>query len=271
VFYLPDVLASRIFDADDFWGLVMRALILGIYILILGFTSTQSFATPEQTLQAARDKGLKLPLEYRAIDSPIEGFVLIGNPNDSGDFPILISSSADLLFIGKKWAKIEKKNLRYLAPDEDLALRNELVKKLKTDRLASYKFGDGHKKVFLFSAYDCPICRRLQVELQKNNPSLDSTVYVLHSNLRAKDQAAFATAGALWCARDPKKSWEDLSSGRKSPNGEAFACPAYSAWITYLIQIALFPPIERDSVPRFVFADGTSKTGFNGSLTEILK
>jgi hypothetical protein len=249
----------------------MRSFIFGFYFFALCLVSMRSFATPEQTLQAARDKGLKLPLEYRAIESPIEGFVLIGNPNDAGEFPILISADAELLFMAKKWAKLEKKGLRYLAAPEDLALRSKLIAKLKTSRLASYKFGDGSKKVFLFSAFDCPVCRGLQTELLKKNPALDTTVYVLHSNLRANDSAAFATAGALWCATDPKNSWEVLTSGRKSTSTEPTSCPAYAGWISYLIQIALFPPIARDSVPRFAFADGTSKTGFTGPLSEALK
>lgn len=67
------------------------------------------------------------------------------------------------------------------------------------------RFGDGKRRIVVFSDPDCPFCRQLQAEIGKLQ---NVTVYVLPYPLAGLHPTAAAMAERIWCAPDRAAAWD---------------------------------------------------------------
>ncbi|GLR13663.1 hypothetical protein GCM10007907_24530 [Chitinimonas prasina] len=138
-----------------------------------------------------------------------------------------------------------------LSQDEQRQLYRQWLGSLSKDQFPTYTFGTGKRQVLLFTAFDCPSCRKLEDALQKRAKQLDATVYIVPTSLRFdhNPDAQSKLKGVL-CADDKAASWKSLIlSGQASPvscNADPFA----------FARLALaFPASVPNSVPTAITLD----------------
>lgn len=132
------------------------------------------------------------------------------------------------------------------------------------------KFGNGSRKLYVFSDPDCPYCRRLDPELSALK---DVTVYLFPFPLAQLHPNAPGVAEAIWCQSDRAAAWSEYQTlARQTPQ------PALmDAWHQYLHehkqpdQPTCENPIPRNlafgekwhinGTPALIFEDGTLVPG----------
>ncbi|MCA8480100.1 DsbC family protein [Burkholderia multivorans] len=127
------------------------------------------------------------------------------------------------------------------------------------------KFGNGSRRLFIFSDPDCPYCRKLEGTLTKLQ---DVTIFIFPFPLAGHENAAEIAEG-IWCQKDRAAAWrayQDLTLTTREPE-------LLSAWRDYLHQHnqparpTCANPIARNlefgrqwniaGTPALVFEDGT--------------
>lgn len=145
------------------------------------------------------------------------------------------------------------------------ALLNDIPK----DRLISYRYGSGERKVILFTAYDCPNCRVLERELDKRGSDLNATVYIIPLGLQyfRRDPATLQVIRSIWCSEDPKSAWRSAIVDRRMPaprscptNPDEFANLGYA-----------FPVHFPTSVPTAVTLDGRIYPAVLRNFSEVFQ
>lgn len=146
------------------------------------------------------------------------------------------------------------------------------------------KFGNGARRLFVFSDPDCPYCRRLDGELSRLK---DVTVYLFPFPLAQLHPNAAGVSEAIWCQADRSAAWSkyqelarhaaeprDLSKiGASSKSILSLQDQLMSDWHAYLHahhapeQPTCDNPIERNlalgqkwnifGTPALIFEDGT--------------
>lgn len=121
------------------------------------------------------------------------------------------------------------------------------------EKLISYRFGDGRREVFLFTAYDCPNCRALEREFVKQAKTLNSTVYLVPTALRySSDPRANSLLRSVLCSANREAAWNDLVLSGKVP--AANACSENPDDYAFLSRS--FPVKFPITVPTAVTMDG---------------
>lgn len=110
----------------------------------------------------------------------------------------------------------------------------------------------------IWSAPDCPFCRRLERSLEDAGAS----VYVAPVGL-AED--GFARAAQVYCAADPGAAWRAAMGERAAAGGPAMvARPDCRYPRDTMVDIGFFLGRGRLATPIVVFADGSSIVGWDG-------
>ena len=109
----------------------------------------------------------------------------------------------------------------------------------------------------IWSAPDCPFCRRLERSLEETGAS----VYLAPVGL-AED--GFARSAQVYCAADPGAAWR-AAMGEAAATGSAAASrPGCAYPRAMMTDIGFFLGRGRLATPIVVFADGSSVTGWDG-------
>lgn len=127
------------------------------------------------------------------------------------------------------------------------------------------KFGNGSRRLFVFSDPDCPYCRKLEGTLTKLS---DVSVYIFPFPLAGHQNAAEVSEG-IWCQKDRAAAWrayQDLTLVTREPQ-------LLDAWQDYLrkhnqpVRPTCDNPLARNlefgrqwniaGTPALVFEDGT--------------
>lgn len=78
--------------------------------------------------------------------------------------------------------------------------------------------GNGSRKLAIFEDPYCPYCRKLEQDLR----GMDNlTIYVFLFPIDQLHPGATAKAGAIWCARDRGKAWDEVMRTGAGPSGPA--------------------------------------------------
>lgn len=136
-------------------------------------------------------------------------------------------------------------------------------KDLPFDRAIKIVRGDGSRKIAIFEDPNCGYCKRFERDLQGVS---DITVYVFLYPILSPD--SIEKAKAIWCAKDPGKSWIDTMTKEAVPSGDK-SCP------TPLDQNIAYGRDKRiTGTPTIIFEDGEripgaiSMTDFEKRLKE---
>ena len=121
---------------------------------------------------------------------------------------------------------------------------------LPFDRAIKIVRGDGSRKIAIFEDPNCGYCKRFERDLQGVN---DITVYVFLYPILSPDSVE--KSKAIWCSKDPGKSWIDTMTKETVPTGDK-SCP------TPLDQNIAFGHDKRiTGTPTIIFEDGDRVPG----------
>ncbi|OYU42658.1 MAG: thiol:disulfide interchange protein, partial [Burkholderiales bacterium PBB4] len=112
-------------------------------------------------------------------------------------------------------------------------------------------FGEGEKKLFVFSDPDCPYCQQLEKSLAQLE---DVKVFVFPYPLVSLHPNAKSISEAIWCSKDRSKAWRDYLLLGKKPTSPACATPIER-------NLALGDRMKVQGTPALIFEDGTVVPG----------
>lgn len=144
-----------------------------------------------------------------------------------------------------------------LALHESQQLFRDFLAAIPREKLIAYRFGSGKREVFLFSAYDCPSCRALELELAKQAKQLDATVYVIptglaYASIDVRAERAKTLVHGVLCAENQLAAWNALLlKGIAPPTANCAVNPD-----DYALLRRAFPVKVAPTVPTAVTSDG---------------
>lgn len=141
-----------------------------------------------------------------------------------------------------------------LTSQESKQLFLDVLAAIPREKLITYRFGNGRREIFLFSAYDCPNCRSLEKELVKQAKTLNAVVYVIPTALSySSDPRAKPLLQGVLCADNREEAWSKLITKglATTVSGE---CAANTDNYAFLSRS--FPVNFPASVPTAVTSDG---------------
>jgi hypothetical protein len=152
---------------------------------------------------------------------------------------------------------------RPLALDETNDLRAEVMSAIDYDKLPKMVYGNGGgRSLLLFSAIDCPYCKKAEEGLQKSSGRIDTTLYVVPSSLQKIAEGGlqqWQIVSRIWCGNDPAVAWHAYWSSHTVP--PVRSCPfsdprAAEAAAEFLRGILQAVGARGSGVPAFVREDG---------------
>lgn len=108
-------------------------------------------------------------------------------------------------------------------------------------------FGNGPRKVYVFSDPDCPYCRQLENELDKVK---DVTVLMFPYPIASLHPEATRIAKNIWCSKDKATAWKQYLLGNKKPAAGECDNPIDR-------NLAVGQKFQINGTPTLVFEDGT--------------
>lgn len=143
-------------------------------------------------------------------------------------------------------------------PNTLAAWYREVVLSLPLDRLVAVKRDTPYVAV-IWSAPDCPVCRKLESSLE----AAGASVYVAPVGLA---EEGFRRAEQAYCAEDPGAAWRAAISGRLADPASIGARAGCRYPKDQMVDLGYFLGRGRLATPIVVFADGTGITGWDDQL-----
>ncbi|MCM8594777.1 thioredoxin fold domain-containing protein [Accumulibacter sp.] len=138
------------------------------------------------------------------------------------------------------------------SPEGRIQWLRERVGQVPLDRLVFVR-RTSRPAVIIWSAPDCPFCRRLEAFLEQQGVS----AYVAPVGL---SEDGFRQAAAAYCSREPGRAWTEAMHGRPVSGAPRPSC-AYPREL--LGDIGFFFGQGRVATPIVVFADGSTISGWD--------
>lgn len=111
----------------------------------------------------------------------------------------------------------------------------------------SITFGNGSRKIFVFSDPDCPFCKKLESELTKLT---DVTIHMFPFPIAQLHPNAKAISESIWCSGSPSKAWRDYVLKGIAPKALKCANPVD-------VNIATGEQLGVAGTPAIFFEDGS--------------
>jgi len=106
-------------------------------------------------------------------------------------------------------------------------IRHQLMRELDTGKFVQIRYGTGRRKLFMYTAFDCPWCLKLEQRLTALGSRADVSLYFIPDTLNRADPARQQIAESLYCAPDPGAAWKNWMIKRIPP--PVATCPAFAA------------------------------------------
>jgi thiol:disulfide interchange protein DsbC len=134
-----------------------------------------------------------------------------------------VAKSGEVFFVRDDMSIIITGNVIDLRTKQNLTQALQLANRPKIDISKldlndAIKFGNGSRKLYVFSDPDCPYCRRLDPELSQLK---DVTIYLFPFPLAQLHPNAPGIAEAVWCLKDRAAAWSEYQQLAR----EAYAAP----------------------------------------------
>ncbi|MDR0274840.1 MAG: thioredoxin fold domain-containing protein [Burkholderiaceae bacterium] len=194
----------------------------------------------------------------------VKGMYAISDQN--GKFVTFINEAGTLYGAGSGFDGTfpSQPGFRPLTVHERDALRREIADSIDKSKLITARYGDGQKeKFFVFSAIDCPYCKRLE-DRMRDAKAVSMTHYYIPSSLRGnktqEGRQQWQKVAAIWCAADPERAWHAYWSGTAVPP-PAGTCPfadpemaeSAQAYLWYMLKSA---GVTLTGTPAYLQMDG---------------
>lgn len=239
-----------------------------VAVLVAGLSSLPFFSQADSSALLAR---LRITLVQKPValkPTLVPGFLGVLYPGDTSaevfvdEAGTIIGSNATgyaYLTGAKKGAKLDDQDAK--------ALFYRMLKGIPKDKLITYRFGNGQRKVILITAYDCPACRKLEATIHENQTKLNATIYIVPTALAyGFDPQAPDKIQSLLCANDPAKAWFSVMQNGKLPLSRCNADPA-----SYAFLYRIFPVKVPPSVPTAITDDGVVYAKVIASFSEVFQ
>ncbi|HEY1089858.1 MAG TPA: thioredoxin fold domain-containing protein, partial [Burkholderiaceae bacterium] len=187
-------------------------------------------------------------------------------------------NEAGTLWLDARGAQaLEGKGARALNAEEVVALRVELMAQLRLDALVKLVYGNGGgRRVLMFSALDCPYCRRFEDTLSFVGDELNTTFYIVPSSLLPIADGGLATwqkVARIWCAENGGNAWQGFWSQGSIPSARSceFADPQVAEKTNQQVrEILRAVGVRISAVPQFVREDGVAlRVGAKMELSDL--
>ena len=113
-----------------------------------------------------------------------------------------------------------------LTPDQTADLRREVAANIYRDKLITVRYGAEKTRLYMFSAIDCPHCKKLEDQLRKAGDNENTTFYVIPSSLQSTSDGAagrqqWQRVSSIWCAADAAHAWKTYWATGATPTARA--------------------------------------------------
>lgn len=151
-----------------------------------------------------------------------------------------------------------EKSFRPLTSQEAADLQKEMVVNIDKEKLITVQYGKGQRRLFLFSAIDCPACKSLEVDLSKAGASENVTFFVIPSSLQ-NSEAQWQRVSNIWCADDSAIAWKKYWATGSTP--AVSACPFQEGHVAKKVTYYLWDMLKGAGMalhgtPTYVREDG---------------
>ena len=137
--------------------------------------------------------------------------------------------------------------------DETNRLFRHMIQTIPENKLPVRSFGAGQRKVYLFTAYDCPSCRAVEDRMAREAKRLNATVVIVPTALAfERDPNARHLLKGVLCASNRSDAWRKLLATRSVASDAA--CDTRPEDFVYLWRV--FPVRFPSSVPTALLPDG---------------
>jgi thiol:disulfide interchange protein DsbC len=204
-------------------------------------------------LPAAAQDNDKIKAELKKVipDAPVES---IRKTPYAGLFEVVVGG--EVFYTDEKGSFLFLGNIIDIKNKENITeARMRQVNKidfaaLPFDRAIKIVRGNGSRKIAIFEDPNCGYCKRFERDLQGIS---DITVYVFLYPILSADSVE--KAKAIWCSKDPGKSWIDTMTKETVPGGDK-SCP------TPLDQNVAYGREKKiNGTPTIIFEDGERVPG----------
>ena len=144
-------------------------------------------------------------------------------------FPIFTNKTADFYFVMdnpelNRYSLLDR-NAKVVSLSDDSAnpIYKSVVSSIDTTKLIQFKYGNGDRKIYIFTDPDCPFCHQLDKELFAGLNSKDNvTIYYVMNPILSLHPDSHLKAGRILCSANPSQSWKTWQEKRELPNVENF-------------------------------------------------
>lgn len=182
----------------------------------------------------------------------------------SGQFMSYVNEGGTITGDHKGWQVIASPP-RPISNRELSELRGDVMRHIDFDKLIKVEYGDGGgRKMVMFSAVDCPFCKKFEANAARLASSMNTTFYVVPSALRPLSYGTVAlpswrTAKNIWCAKDNAAAWRAYWSKKSLPASQncEFDERTAEAMGNQLEELLSSVGISKHGVPAILREDGT--------------
>lgn len=144
-------------------------------------------------------------------------------------FPIFTNKTADFYFVMdnpelNRYSLLDR-NAKVVSLSDDSAnpIYKSVVSSIDTTKLIQFKYGNGDRKIYIFTDPDCPFCHQLDKELFASlNSKNNVTIYHVMNPILSLHPDSHLKAGRILCSANPSQSWKTWQEKRELPNVENF-------------------------------------------------
>lgn len=99
----------------------------------------------------------------------------------------------------------------------------DFLSKLDTSKFIKYQYGNGNKKVYIFTDPDCPFCRNLdQILFSGLNDKDNVTIYYVMNPILGLHPEAKSKGAKILCSDNPVASWKKWQEERVLPENKNY-------------------------------------------------
>jgi len=181
----------------------------------------------------------------------------------SGQFMSYVNEGGTITGDHKGWQVIASPP-RPMNNRELSELRGDVMRHIDFDKLIKVEYGDGGgRKMVMFSAVDCPFCKKFEANAARLASSMNTTFYVVPSALRPLSYGLvplqnWRTATNIWCAKDNASAWRAYWSSNSLPASQSCAFDERTAeeMGNQLEELFSSVGINKHGVPTILREDG---------------
>ena len=182
----------------------------------------------------------------------------------SGQFLSYVNERGTITGDHKGWQVVANPP-RQMNSRETFYFRGEVMRHIDFDKLIKVEYGDGGgRKMVMFSAVDCPYCKKFEANVAKLASSMNTTFYVVPSALRPISYGAaplqnWRIATNIWCAKDNASAWRSFWSSKNPPASQGCALDERTVENlgNQLDELLSSVGINKPGVPTILREDGT--------------